>query len=51
MNQLICIKTNDNRTIKLNYVQQSDGSWVSIMSKETMQDIKDFYPEVLVKNH
>lgn len=47
MNERIIVKTKENKTILLNYVQQPDGSWVSKMSEEMMQDIKQFYPEVL----
>ena len=47
MNERIVVKTKENKTIILNYVQQEDGSWVSRMENESMQDIKQFYPEVL----
>jgi hypothetical protein len=47
MNELIIVITKDNKVIKLNYVQQENGSWISMMENETMQDIKHFYPEVL----
>lgn len=48
MNLRIIVATkNVDRTIILNYVQQDDGTWISKMENETMQDIKQFYPEVL----
>lgn len=47
MNERIIVTTKENKTIILNYVQQEDGSWVSRMENESMQDIKQLYPEVL----
>ena len=43
----LLIKLEHNREIKLCYKEQLDGTWVSTMESETMQDIETHFPDVV----
>jgi len=50
----IVIKMDHGREIKLCYKKQDDGTWISTIEAETMQDIENYYPsivEVVDKSH
>ena len=43
----LLIKLEHNREIKLCYKEQPNGTWVSTMEAETMQDIKTHFPGIV----
>lgn len=43
----IVIKMDHGREIKLCYKQQDNGTWVSTMEADTMQDIENYYPSII----
>jgi hypothetical protein len=47
MTKYLLIKIEPGKFIKLRYTQQENGEWRSTMASETMQDIEQFYPDVV----
>ena len=43
----LLIKLEHNREIKLCYKEQTNGTWVSTMETETMQDIETHFPDIV----
>jgi hypothetical protein len=45
--QYILAVTEQGKSVFLFYMQQEDGTWISKMGEETMQDIEVLYPEIV----